>query len=77
MQRNPTTSHPLSVPGRFGAIARPDCVSAYPPPTRAVPRPATQSQAERPTLFASLCRSLVQQRQEQPVGGDVSPLLWW
>jgi hypothetical protein len=42
-----------------------------------VPRPTTHQQTERPTLFASLCRCLMRARRDQPVGGDVSPLLWW
>jgi hypothetical protein len=77
MQRNPTTSQSLTVPGRFGAVSRPDRAATYPLRAQVVPRPTTHQQTERPTLFASLCRCLVRARRDQPVGGDVSPLLWW
>ena len=34
-------------------------------------------QVERPSLFTAIARCLARARQDQPVGGEVSPLLWW
>jgi hypothetical protein len=77
MQRNPTAARSFFTPGRFGTVSRPDRAKTYQPRTQAAQRPATDEQTERPTLFASLCQSLIEARHEEPVGGDVSPLLWW
>jgi hypothetical protein len=77
MQRNLTNSHALTTHGRFGAISRPNRPATYQPHTRAISRPATQQQTERPSLFASLCHCLLGARRDQPVGGDESPLVWW
>jgi hypothetical protein len=76
MQRNPTTSQSFPIHRRSGRETTSDRLSIYSPRTQAAPCSATQ-QTERPTLFASLCRCLVRARRDQPVGGDVSPLLWW